>query len=68
MEREELRHLIEELPDDLVRSTLADVRLRLRPVRPKQWPPKWFNYGPANDGRTDTSTRVDDILAQGFGL
>jgi hypothetical protein len=68
VEREELRHLVEELPDDQVVGILEDVRLRLRPVEPSRWPPRWFSFGPSNDGRSDTSVRVDEVLAEGFGL
>ena len=29
--------------------------------------PAFFAYGPSNDGRGDTSKRIDEILAEGFG-
>jgi len=64
-EREELRRLVEELPDDQVPSALADVRRRVVRPEPGSWPPPWF--GVAVGRRTDTSERVDELLAEGFG-
>ena len=29
--------------------------------------PAFFAYGPSNDGRRNTSERIDEILAEGFG-
>lgn len=65
--REELRHLIDALPDDQVDAVLSDVR-RLTSESPRgDWPPRFFGIGESNDGRTDNARRVDEILAQGFG-
>jgi hypothetical protein len=64
-DRDELRRLIEELPEDQVTSALADVRRRATPRRAASWPPAWF--GAAVGRRTDTAANVDDLLAEGFG-
>lgn len=64
-DRDELRRLIEELPDDQVGSALADVRRRATRRRAGSWPPVWF--GAAVARHTDTSAHVDDLLAEGFG-
>lgn len=66
--RDELRDLVDELPEDQVALAIADVRRRL----PKQeterpWPPRFFGIGESKDGRTDNARRVDEILAEGFG-
>jgi hypothetical protein len=64
-ERDELRRLVEELPDEQVQAALADVRRRLMPVPRGSWPPAWF--GSFSDERTDLGARHDDLLAEGFG-
>jgi hypothetical protein len=64
-DREELRELIEQLPDEQVSALLAEVRGRVRPVVVADWPPAWF--GSFADERTDLSTNYDDLLADGFG-
>jgi hypothetical protein len=64
-ERDELRRLVEELPDDQVPSALADVRRRAIQRPTGSWPPAWFGAGVAR--RTDTAANVDEILAEGFG-
>jgi hypothetical protein len=64
-DRDELRRLIEELPDDQVGSALADVRRRATPRPTGSWPPAWFAAAVAR--RTDTAAHVDELLAEGFG-
>jgi hypothetical protein len=64
-ERDELRRLVDELPDDQVHPALADVRRRVVPRTAGSWPPAWF--GAAAARRTDTAARVDELLAEGFG-
>jgi len=64
-DRDELRRLIEELPDDQVGLALADVRRRATRRRAGSWPPAWF--GAAVARRTDTSANADNLLADGFG-
>lgn len=66
-EREELLRLVENLADQDVSAVLADVRRHLEPApEPSStWPPPWF--GSIRSGRTDTASRVDEILAEGFG-
>lgn len=64
-DREELRRLVEDLPDEQVPGVLDDVRRRLTPRRARSWPPAWFGGGTA--ARTDTAARADELLAEGFG-
>lgn len=64
-ERDELRRLVDELPDDQVRSALDDVRRRAARRDPRPWPPPWF--GIASGRRTDTAARADELLGEGFG-
>jgi hypothetical protein len=65
--RDELIHLIGDLPDDQVEVLLADAR-RLAAEKPTgTWPPKFFGMikdGPANGSAPDY---VDSVLSQGFG-
>jgi len=63
-DREELRRLVDELPDDEVPNTLAHVRARLVRAQDRPWPPAWFGAGTAR--RTDTAARSEEILAEGF--
>ena len=64
-ERDELRRLVDELPDDQVSSALADVRRRAVRRASGSWPPAWFAAAVAR--RTDTAANVDELLAEGFG-
>lgn len=67
VDRVELHQLVDELPDDQVSSLLVEARRRANKRRQGTWPPAFFGFGPAVDGRTDTSERIDEILAEGFG-
>lgn len=67
VDRVELHQLVDELPDDQVSSLLVEARRRAHRRQGSSWPPAFFGFGPASDGRTDTSERVDEILAEGFG-
>jgi len=63
--RDELHRLVEQLPDDQVSAALIEVQ-RLANAGPSvSWPPAWF--GAITAGRSDTSERVDELLAEGFG-
>lgn len=63
--RDELRRLVEELADEQVPTALAEVRRLAEEPAEVEWPPPWF--GSITTGRSDTSMRVDEILAEGFG-
>jgi hypothetical protein len=64
-EREELRRLVEELPDEHVDIALAVMR-RMVPTRDAgAWPPTWMNS--FSSGGSDVSRRHEDLLAYGFG-
>lgn len=67
-QRDELHHLIDSLPEEQVEQMLADVRRRTGPrVAPGEKAFAWIAMGPANNGRTDNATRIDELLAEGFG-
>lgn len=69
--REELIHLIEELPEEKVDTLLATARALSTPPRDdgRPWPPAFFgSIKHASNGRTDNAARVDELLAEtGFG-
>jgi len=50
-ERDELRRLVEELPDEEVPAAVAELRLRVAPQADRPWPPPWF--AAASGSRTD---------------
>ncbi len=66
--RAELHLLIDSLPEEQVEQVLSEVRRR---TRPRTAPPDsafaWIGAGVASNGRTDNATRVDELLAEGFG-
>ncbi|MBE7187288.1 MAG: hypothetical protein INR67_03265 [Jatrophihabitans endophyticus] len=65
-DRDELRRLVDDLPDEQVPAALDDVRRRLAPARDvRRWPPAWFGAGSSE--RTDVAARADELLADGFG-
>jgi hypothetical protein len=64
-ERDELRRLVEELPDAEVPAAVAELRLRVAPPAGRPWPPPWF--GAATGSRTDTAVRSEELLKDGFG-
>ncbi|MGL5929776.1 MAG: hypothetical protein ACRCY8_12640 [Dermatophilaceae bacterium] len=64
-ERDELKRLVEDLPEEQVPAMLAAVR-RQHEQRPgTSWPPSWF--GSFASGRSDLGSNHDDLLAEGFG-
>ncbi|GAB3768189.1 hypothetical protein [Microlunatus parietis] len=69
--REELVHLIDELPEAEVSTPLSTARaLAPRKARgDRPWPPAFFgSIKHAANGRTDNASRVDELLAEtGFG-
>lgn len=64
-ERDELRELIEELPDEQLPAVLAEVRRHLTLASQGPWPPAWF--GAITTGRSDIGRNHEDLLAEGFG-
>jgi hypothetical protein len=67
-ERDELRRLVEELPDEQLPAVLSEVRRRLQPVEnPVEvaWPPSWF--GAISSGGSDLGRNHEHVLAEGFG-
>lgn len=63
--RDELLRLVEQLPEDQVSAALIEVQRLASADERSPWPPAWF--GAITAGRTDTSERVDELLAEGFG-
>jgi hypothetical protein len=63
--RDELRRLVERLPEDQVSAALSEVQRLARVTEPTSWPPPWF--GAIATNRTDISEHVDELLAEGFG-
>lgn len=62
--RDELRRLVDELPEEQLSTALSELQ-RLGEARPSgTWPPKWFG---SIDGPSDLSVRIDEYLAEGFG-
>jgi hypothetical protein len=67
-ERDELRRLVEELPDEQLPAALAALRQRLALVSHTHealWPPAFFNSITAD--RDDVGRNHEDLLAEGFG-
>jgi hypothetical protein len=64
-ERDELRRLVEELPEAEVPAAVAELRLRAAPAADRAWPPPWF--GAATGRRTDIAERSEELLKDGFG-
>lgn len=64
-ERDELKRLVEELPDERVPAVLAEVRRQHEPRQKPEWPPVWF--ASFASGRHDLGSNHDDLLADGFG-
>ena len=64
-ERDELKRLVEELPDEGVPAVLAEARRQRRPQPIGESPPAWF--GSFASGRRDLGSNHEDLLAEGFG-
>ena len=62
--RDELHRLAESLPEDDVSTALIELQRLSAAPEPAAWPPTWF--GSITTGRTDTSERIDEMLAEGF--
>jgi hypothetical protein len=63
--RDELRRLVEQLPEEQVLAALAEVQRLVGTSKAPEWPPPWF--GAITAARSDTSERVDELFAEGFG-
>ncbi|HEY5857833.1 MAG TPA: hypothetical protein VIW24_28300 [Aldersonia sp.] len=64
-ERDELRDLVEQLPDEELPRALAELRRRFAAVSERRWPPAFFGAARASD--PDVSVRSEEILDDGFG-
>jgi hypothetical protein len=64
-ERDELRRLVEDLPDEGVRAVLAEARRQHEEQPTAVWPPSWF--ASFASGRHDLGSNHEDLLAEGFG-
>jgi hypothetical protein len=67
--RDELRDLVDELPEDQVALAIADVRRRLPQAKKEQsWPPEFFGIIDGSETPADVAANVDLYLAAyGFG-
>jgi hypothetical protein len=64
--REELRQLVERLPDEQVQAVASELRARLASSGwGGSWPPAWFAM--AEGSADDVSERVEEIIAEGLG-
>ena len=63
--RDKLRRLVDELPEEQLPAALAEVQRLAERGGASAWPSAWF--GAVTSGRLDTSARVDELLAEGFG-
>ena len=63
--RDKLRRLVDELPEEQLPAALAEMQRLAERGGASAWPPAWF--GAVTSGRLDTSARVDELLAEGFG-
>ncbi|KXO90823.1 hypothetical protein HWD35_06565 [Tsukamurella tyrosinosolvens] len=64
-DRDELRRLVDEMPDADVAHVLTEVKRHLAPVPRGTWPPAWF--GSIEGDGTAVGARADEFLAEGFG-
>jgi len=64
-ERDELRELVEHLPEEQVPAVLSEARRRLAAVSSRPWPPAFFAAGRA--GRHDVAQQAEKLLGDGFG-
>ncbi|WP_460699847.1 hypothetical protein [Nocardia thraciensis] len=64
-ERDELKRLVDEIPEDQVPQALADVRRHLHVAAARTWPPAWF--GSAEGDGTAYGARSEELLRDGFG-
>jgi hypothetical protein len=64
--REELRRLVERLPDEQVQAVVSQLRAQLVSAdRRGSWPPAWFAV--AEGSSEDISERVEEIIVEGLG-
>jgi hypothetical protein len=64
-ERDELRELVEQLPEEEVPAALAEVRRHMSSAGERRWPPAFFGAGRAERGAV--AARSEEILGEGFG-
>lgn len=64
-ERDELRELVERLPEDQLPTVLSAARRGLGEAPVRAWPPAFFGAGHA--GRADVAERAEELLDEGFG-
>ena len=64
-ERDELKELVDQLPDERVPAVLVEARRQARLQPTSEWPPPWL--GSFASGRHGLGRDHDDLLADGFG-
>ena len=62
--RDELRRLVEQLPEEQVPAALAEVQRLASAADTSAWPPPWF--GAVTSARADTSTRSTSCWPRAF--
>ncbi|MFT4287579.1 hypothetical protein [Nocardioides sp.] len=68
VDRSDLHHLVDELPDDQVASAADELRRRTRAHRTHAHKPlSWMAMGPSRHASTEDARRVDEILAEELG-
>lgn len=65
-ERDELRRLVQELPEELVPRALVDVWRYVRPGQERQWPPAWFG-SIAGDAARGLALGLRNSFVKDFG-
>jgi hypothetical protein len=63
--RDELRRLVDELPEDRVSLALVEVQHLVGPSDSQAWSTRWF--GAVQSGPPDPAERIDELLGDGFG-
>jgi hypothetical protein len=64
-EREELRQLIQDPPEEEVPAAFGALWPRLRAGKNRAWPPAWF--GAAQGHTSDAAARTEERLQDRFG-
>lgn len=66
--RDELRRLVEQIPEAQLSSALAELQRLTEDQPPRTWPPEFFGIIDGSDAPTDAAANVDLYLAAyGFG-
>ncbi len=68
VDRSDLHHLVDDLPDEDVASVAAELRRRMRSHhRGSRGALSWMAIGPSKHAGVDDARRIDEILAKELG-